>query len=506
MKILIDWIRNSHSLGFAPVSDFSPQELGPFLRFNEDIVGHFPNAPGIPRSTAVYLAAIRSCGRSAWRRAIALLDDIHGERMEQGMISHKAVLKVLEHAERWQEVLALLRSMQTRGPTPGLEEYSLALRVCGNKSRNSKITEALRANLDAFIYQDQLESCRQDEWQLVLRLIEGMAQRDLFPDKVACSSAIHILERSFRWVEALQLVAKSQRRGHSPDGALYGAIIRCCLRNDGLEEAITLMEEAIETDLRPDMETYEALVLACSSTGGWQWALFFWRDMLRTQEGQQTAFVVHESLLEACKAAGEWKWVLALLSDMEKVSLQPSVKGYQVALLACQQAKQWDWVDQLEQKLVSLEKATSKMFANRQSTSVADGEPPDLLGSLQGCADGSWEAALQLLRTLQGRKSQPDGIAFNSVIDACRRGGEIDKAIVLMEEMQEAKFDPDSKIYNEVVNALQPGQAKETPAAIRQSWSMTPGSFKIIRTPKPKRSALKWRGEAGRGSGRSPKK
>jgi hypothetical protein len=24
----------------------------------------------------------------------------------------------------------------------------------------------------------------QDEWQLVLRLIEGMAQRDLFPDKV----------------------------------------------------------------------------------------------------------------------------------------------------------------------------------------------------------------------------------------------------------------------------------------------------------------------------------
>jgi len=67
MKILIDWIRNSHSLGFAPVSDFSPQELGPFLRFNEDIVGHFPNAPGIPRSTAVYLAAIRSCGRSAGR-------------------------------------------------------------------------------------------------------------------------------------------------------------------------------------------------------------------------------------------------------------------------------------------------------------------------------------------------------------------------------------------------------------------------------------------------------
>ena len=33
------------------------------------------------------------------------------------------------------QVLALLRSMQTRGPTPGLEEYSLALRVCGNKSR-----------------------------------------------------------------------------------------------------------------------------------------------------------------------------------------------------------------------------------------------------------------------------------------------------------------------------------------------------------------------------------
>lgn len=44
------------------------QELGPFLRFNEDIIGHFPkNAPGIPRSTSVYLAAIRSCGRSAGR-------------------------------------------------------------------------------------------------------------------------------------------------------------------------------------------------------------------------------------------------------------------------------------------------------------------------------------------------------------------------------------------------------------------------------------------------------
>jgi hypothetical protein len=37
------------------------------LRFNEDIVGHSKNAPGIPRSTSVYLAAIRSCGRSAGR-------------------------------------------------------------------------------------------------------------------------------------------------------------------------------------------------------------------------------------------------------------------------------------------------------------------------------------------------------------------------------------------------------------------------------------------------------
>ena len=111
----------------------------------------------------------------------------------------------------------------------------------------------------------------QDEWQLVLELLQGMELRKLFPDKVlisevvlrsyrmragtntnfppfrvplkqmekitffffhnrnefvgtetTCSSAVQILEQSSLWLAALRLVVQSQRRGHDPDGPLYG--------------------------------------------------------------------------------------------------------------------------------------------------------------------------------------------------------------------------------------------------------------------------------------------
>ncbi|CAK8990924.1 unnamed protein product [Durusdinium trenchii] len=443
---------------------------------------------GIPRNAPVYVAAIRSCGKSAWRHALSFLDDIQADRMEQGTASHKATLKVLEHAGRWKEVLAILKRMQQSGPTPGLEEYSLALRVCCNRSH--RVVQELQASLDAVILGNQVEMCGPDEWQHVLELLQEFAAKKLVPDTVVYSSAIQILEKNCFWAYALQLLGEWRHGGHNSDTALYGTTIRCCLRDNRLEDAISLMKEAIKWELRPDTETYEALILDCSLAGHWNWAFFFLKDMIK--DDRPVTSTVYESVLEACQVAGEWKWVLTVLSLFEE-AMQPTKKAYSAALFACQEAQEWEWVKILQQKLTLREKVESAAEYGGQPLALAhlqavqgdgDVKSTSVAAALQMSRShtSSWQGALLFLRDLQRRRIRATAMAFNSVTDACRRGGEIQKALDLLEEMQQADFDPDVEIYNDLVSGLQPGKAKQTPPAIRQSWSMAPGSFRIVRS------------------------
>ncbi|CAJ1402789.1 unnamed protein product, partial [Effrenium voratum] len=435
---------------------------------------------GIARELPCYIAAIRSCGKSAWRQALAFFEQMRSDRMEQGALSHKATLKALEHAQRWQEVLALLGSMQARGPAPGLEEYSLAFRVC--ETRNTAAAKYLLGSLDALILRDELNMCGED-WSRALDIFKDISSKRLVPDREIYSSTMQILEQSSQWVKALQLLGEWRTRGYAADEVTYSLMVKSCLREEKLEEAIVLTKELLQAGLQLPTEIYEALIVACSARDQWQWAVFFWQ----AAQGGITDPDVHESIIRACQVAGEWQWILTILKAMEEVSLQPSITAYSSAISACEEAQKWEWARELQQKVDRVKdsvapEAKVATAAVKDVDALQEGEltKESLRGVLESSAQ-SWQFSLAMLRQMQSRQVQPSLDAFNSAVAACQQGGQVDAAISVAEEMEQAGFDLDIKLYNELINWLEPGKAQKTPAAIRQSWSMPPGSFRLVR-------------------------
>ena len=77
---------------------------------------------------------------------------------------------------------------------------------------------------------------------------------------------------------------------------------------------------------------------------------------------------------------------------------------------------------------------------------------------INACAKGGeWQRALGLLDEMRSRGLVPDEITYNSVINACAKGDESQRALNLLDEMRSRGLVPNVITYNSVINACAKG-------------------------------------------------
>jgi pentatricopeptide repeat protein len=150
--------------------------------------------------------------------------------------------------------------------------------------------------------------------------------------------------------------------------------------------------------------------------------------------------------LRACKHSSDLQGALAVLHTMEQHDLKPSLASWHQALAVCGS----DW----RQAIALLRKMQSW-----------GGVAPDIIAIntvIGACAkDGQWQRALHLLGEARRRSLTPDTCSYNSVIGALARQGQHAAALGMLDEMRALGVARDDVTYRNVAIGCEHGQMWE---------------------------------------------
>ena len=242
-------------------------EVGVALQILKDM-----SADGVAPDAVAYNAAISACRADAaarWRDAAALLSAARREG-KADVVTHNAVLGVLDKAGQWQLASALLDEMcaaaaasAAGGPAGGI------------------------ASPNAVSFASGIAACAAAKQpDAALRLLAAMPAARVAPSAHACNAALTACERAGRWEEALALLAKMESEGPPPDEVtVRSAVFACCSASPPrMTEALALfrrVEAGAFPGVRRNAVTQSLLVRAADMAGEGAQALALLSGFLR---------------------------------------------------------------------------------------------------------------------------------------------------------------------------------------------------------------------------------
>ena len=230
-------------------------------------------ADGCAPDAVAYNAAISACRADAaarWRDAAALLAAARREG-KADVVTHNALLGVLDKAGQWQLASALLDEMCSAA------EASAA----GGPASGGV------AAPNAVSFASAIAACAAAKQpEAALRLLAAMPGARVAPSAHAYNAALTACERAGRWEDALTLLAKMEKEGPQPDEVtLRSAVFACCSASPPrMEEALALfrrVEAGAFPGVRRNAVTQSLLVRAADMAGEGKQALALLSGFLR---------------------------------------------------------------------------------------------------------------------------------------------------------------------------------------------------------------------------------
>ncbi|CAK0818311.1 unnamed protein product, partial [Prorocentrum cordatum] len=144
-----------------------------------------------------------------WQRALALLSEMWGAKLEPNVISYNAGISACEKGEQWQRALALLseagaqRHQLQRWDQRVREGRAVAAGTCAAE-RDAGGEAGARLSYNAGI-----SACEKGEqWQRALALLSEMWEAKLEPNVISYSAGISACEKGEQWQRALGLLSE----------------------------------------------------------------------------------------------------------------------------------------------------------------------------------------------------------------------------------------------------------------------------------------------------------
>ncbi|OLQ15058.1 Pentatricopeptide repeat-containing protein, chloroplastic [Symbiodinium microadriaticum] len=333
---------------------------------------------------------------------------------------------------------------------------------------------------------------RGEQWQAALDLFAELISQELQPNIVACNLAISACEKGGQWLGSLALLRELQEYAIEANAISYTAA----------------------TQSKLEVMTFNSCLMACNRAGSGLEANDTCRHSERFKGALRCDLVgklvvTFSAAVAACEAGGIWETTLRLLANMQKqtvnlfaVAEASSVGVEQFHLLAIQSRRgpiifssltkmRESWPRAMEMMIgllliiiistivwaflivaislhiviisISLNLGTETAFVVAYTAVIAACKealyqaecmlcevPPKLSDATQHRMR-QWPRALLLFAELPKRALQPDSVAYNILIDACKLSNDAEKAFELLEEQSGSSqgqiFNVDAQLY-----------------------------------------------------------
>eukprot|EP00439_Symbiodinium_sp_Y106_P046952 s442_g6.t1 len=272
----------------------------------------------------MYNNAIAACQcASTPARALSLLSRMKDKSLQPNTSSCNAVLACCEAS--WEQCLALLEEMKSRGPAPDAISFSCCLRSCAQHEQDDEVRLLLSEMRQATVQLDVIAcsatiSQRAGSWEWALGVCASvMPSAGLSPNAVTVSSATSAFEKAGRWQWALRFVDSAEQAfGVSPGLEACNAALSACERSGRWTICLAIFTEMKRTGPAPDEISYNAVIHSCSS-GPAEIAVELFQEM--ESNALHPDIVTLSAMMSVYQDKRSWHDVYQSLAEIETIAL-----------------------------------------------------------------------------------------------------------------------------------------------------------------------------------------
>lgn len=245
---------------------------------------------------------------------------------------------------------------------------------------------------------------------------------------------------SGQWSQALHLLSEIEGAGLTPDAKVYNGVLDAFAQSTKWVEAGEVMKRMVKAGHNLHARSYRGVIVAAANAGEWRvaWSLFVRMTSLGVEKSSRSP-VIYNSVTAACGAAGRWREAIQALRWTLRDGMEPTFIAYNATLGALGKAGKW----QLAQRLLAeMRRASYRGY-------IASQRPGKVVAG---------KGAAQVKRST--RLAPPDVYSYTSVIDACAKSGQLERALEVFEGMRRARVSPGLVTFNALISACGTGGGK----------------------------------------------
>ena len=245
--------------------------------------------------------------------------------------------------------------------------------------------------------------------------------------------------------EAWNLFEELKISETKPDNFTYTTMINGIKRNEiaNLDRAFSLFEE-YKVIAQPDQIIYNCLLDACVNSNQFEMAVTLLSEMKKSPETIKLDEITYNTLIKGCCKNKQVIRAINFYDEMRESSISPNRITYNSLIDTCVKTGKmnmvWKFYDEMIKENIRPDNFTYSILINGIKTCSTRKE--DLYKTLQ------MHSALK-----ECGEFQPDEILYNSMIDACVKFNELDKAFELFKEMSSRGIKPSSITYGILIKA-----------------------------------------------------
>jgi len=286
---------------------------------------------------------------------LALLAELPRRGAELSADPLRAGIAACRRGSRWEQSLQLFADSRQHAIPAAVRTYSVALFALGRADRYAMTRGAWRGSMRLFYedlvaqglepdreaYNSALVNCPGHLWQLALRMINEMCERNLTPSTLDFTSAISACHRGREWKPVLVLVKQMRAAGVHLDLQVYNAALWAFRRGDQWRLALDLFGwMRRSTTITPDVVTYNSVIHTCTVEGNWCRALQLWFQMQNKRITPD--WDTYTALLRVSEHCERWEWSRQLMDTLYKLDAPRNAEIYNAAINACRRSGRWD--------------------------------------------------------------------------------------------------------------------------------------------------------------------
>jgi len=392
-----------------------------------------------------YMSLIRAAGREHnVPKALRLLNELESSPLSADATAYNCALEACAACNDRTAADDLFQRM-TRVGQVDVVSYNTYLKVLLANGAHADINAVLKEMSskgcppNVVTYNSMVKDAvgRQDT-QRAWKLTDAMVRAGVMPDAFTCSILMKCVKHNPSSEDIDRIVGLVRRANVRPDEVLVNCLLDACVRLRDPQRITHVLEHFKASGVVPSPHAYSTLIRAYGHARRVDRAKELWRE-LTSGSGSTQHEEAFAAMVEACLAGGDLRGALAVFreasEELPRFARAPSV--FAACVKACIQNKQ-------PRLAIELYSETKDLFICGR---VAYNSLIDAV-----VRQGDMSRAGELFRDMTLKNVMPDLITYSTLVKGHCSRGDLEQGLQLLGQMQRRGIQPDAVLFNSILD------------------------------------------------------